>query len=741
MIIGFPAALALAIPLLAAAGGAEPGAPEVRVEDGVVVVVGGPGHGDLAVWVDGLDGVPPVAGKVETEGGERRFRPRFGLSPGQAYRVTVGGDEVGTFAVPKAGGEPAVVEAVYPSAEVLPANLLKFYLHFSRPMGRGHAYRHLRLRDGAGGVIEDPFLELGEELWDPAGMRFTLFFDPGRVKRGLKPHADAGPVLEPEQRYSLEIDAGWKDARGEPMAAGFVKAFRTEAADRVQPVPASWDVEAPDAGTFRPLVVRFEDALDRSLLERVIKVRGVDGVAQVSDGEREWRFVPDAPWAAGEHVLEVGVELEDRAGNSVRKAFEVPEDGPGESVMKLGEIVEIPFQVVGTTGGLPVSWDVESGAGVRWHATPVGDGFSTPTVSGGEIFLTSQVGSGPLASAGRRDDTERSDGGPVEFVLSCLDRETGAISWTKRWAARGHLEAVHPLHNLSTPQCAGDGTRVVALFGTGQLVCLDHGGEVVWERHLGEELHPFRLRWGHASSPVVHGGRIYLLCDHNPAACLVALDLESGQEVWRADRGEGLRSYSTPVLAEVDGHWQVIVNSNPGIDGYDAHSGELLWSWKEFCKVPVPVPSVQDGIMVASRGYTSGPVMALALAGLSGEVDRDAPMWRWASRAPYVSSPLVSQDLVYLSSEDGQVYCLDAASGEPVWAEKLGTCFWSTPVVGDGKVFLLDESGEAVVLSDGRELDVLARNATPGEARGSITIAGDQLLVRTSAGVYCIGHQ
>ncbi|MDG2122692.1 MAG: PQQ-binding-like beta-propeller repeat protein, partial [Verrucomicrobiales bacterium] len=308
----------------------------------------------------------------------------------------------------------------------------------------------------------------------------------------------------------------------------------------------------------------------------------------------------------------------------------------------------------------------------------------------------------------------------------------------KRWQSRGRLEAVHPLQNLATPSCAVDGERVVAWFGTGQVVCLDTAGEVQWERHLGEELHEFRLKWGHSSSPVVDRGMVYLLCDHDPAACFLVLDVGTGDEVWKVERGKGLRSYSTPVLADVGGRRQVVVNSNPGMDGYDAATGELVWSWKEFCKVPVPNPTVVDGVMTASRGYGNGPVMVLDLNGLEGRADEGAVEWRWGSKAPYVSSPLVAGELVYLSGENGQVYCVEGASGDLVWAEKLGTCFWSSPVGAGGLVYLLDENGEVVVLREGRELEVVGRNPMPGEARGSMVVDGGRVLVRTTAGLFCI---
>src|SRR5205823_11683424 len=141
------------------------------------------------------------------EGTVLRFEPRFPLQRGLRYQVVFRQallpdaniqkpDVNAEFMIPKlAAGPPTVVEHVYPSRDKLPENQLKFYLHFSAPMSRGEAYQQIQLLDEKGKVVELPFLELDEELWDPDGKRFTLFFDPGRIKRGLKPREEVGPAL------------------------------------------------------------------------------------------------------------------------------------------------------------------------------------------------------------------------------------------------------------------------------------------------------------------------------------------------------------------------------------------------------------------------------------------------------------------------------------------------------------------------------------------------------------------
>ena len=166
-----------------------------------------------------------------------------------------------------------MVESVYPSAETLPENLLRFYLQFSAPMSRGEAYTHIRLLNAAGRAVADPFLELNEELWSGDGRRFTLLFDPGRIKRGLKPREEVGPILEAGKSYTLVIDHRWPDAQGNLLARDFRKSFGAGPPDQESPSPRDWIIQAPAAGTRHPLEVEFSEPLDSALARRLIVVR------------------------------------------------------------------------------------------------------------------------------------------------------------------------------------------------------------------------------------------------------------------------------------------------------------------------------------------------------------------------------------------------------------------------------------------------------------------------------------
>ena len=304
----------------------------------------------------------PMFGDWEINQESIVFVPRYPLRPGMSYRVVFdprqASDETirnltkieRDFQLPNlATGEPTRLTEIFPSGRVLPENLLRFYLCFSAPMSRGEAYHRVRLLDESGKAVESPFLELSEELWSPDGTRFTLYFDPGRIKRGLKPRELFGPSLIEGGNYSLVVDSAWADATGQPLKETFTKEFRVEAPDDVQPNPRRWKIQGPHSETREPLVVAFEKPLDSGMLQRVLEVRDVKGQAvagtvRLSNNERSWELKPTAAWKPGQYQLVIATALEDLAGNSIRRPFEVDILRPAAPASD-ADVIELPFEV------------------------------------------------------------------------------------------------------------------------------------------------------------------------------------------------------------------------------------------------------------------------------------------------------------------------------------------------------------------------------------------------------------
>ena len=306
--------------------------------------------------------VPAMLGSYRVEDGLIRFHPQFPLERGVNYRAVFrparlpgGADHrfaniVSKFNLPTSQDKPTtVVTQVYPSADVLPENLLKFYVHFSASMQGGHIYHHIHLRDEAGKAVELPFLEIDEELWNPEMTRLTLFIDPGRIKRGVQPLEEIGPALEEGKRYTLEIDAAWHDSAGLALKESFRKSFRVGAQDREPPAPATWKIKSPKAGTRDALTAAFPEPMDHALALRVIRVadaagQSVEGASELSDHEKCWIFTPQKSWSAGQHQLQVQNTIEDLAGNNIGKAFEV-DLFEGVQRRFTNTVLRLPFEV------------------------------------------------------------------------------------------------------------------------------------------------------------------------------------------------------------------------------------------------------------------------------------------------------------------------------------------------------------------------------------------------------------
>jgi outer membrane protein assembly factor BamB len=403
--------------------------------------------------------------------------------------------------------------------------------------------------------------------------------------------------------------------------------------------------------------------------------------------------------------------------------------------------------------GIPTRWS--DNENIAWKAPIRGLGISSPIVWGNRVFVTSQVGSGvarsgprlvqgeDAAAAGERAlggaATGVSSGtGSTTFLVTAFDRATGRKLWEHETPAEGALPPVHEKHNLATASPVTDGERVYAWFGTGQTVALDLNGELLWKRNLSE-YGRFDINWGAASSPVVYRDMLILLAYHNaPASYLLALDSKTGVNRWKADKSGGATSYSTPFIIETGGTAELIVNSSEGLSGHSLTNGAQLWFITEANRFPIPVATQHDGVLYTSRGYRSGPFMAIRPGG-KGDVSKSHVLWKVETGAPYVSSIVHHEGLIYMMGDVGVATVTDARTGQRIWQERVGGVYSASPIVADGKVYFFSESGETIVLSAGRAPSVLARNKLTGRQLGSPAVSGGRLFIRTDDTLYAIG--
>jgi outer membrane protein assembly factor BamB len=404
--------------------------------------------------------------------------------------------------------------------------------------------------------------------------------------------------------------------------------------------------------------------------------------------------------------------------------------------------------------GVPAEWSATEN--VVWRAPLGGLGVSTPIVVGDRAIVTSQMGAGDrrsgshprlvqggdAAAAGERAlgaDAKAPASGDVVFLVEAFNRADGTRVWQFRLPAEGPLTPVHDKHNLATSSPVSDGERVYAWFGTGQIVALTMEGKPVWQRHLGRDLGPFDIQWGHGSSPTVQDGVLYLLCDQPSASALLAVDARTGKQVWRADRGTGRNSYSTPLVVSLPGgRAEVIVNSSERIDAYDARTGAHLWFTGEANRFPIPMPVVHDGVIYTTRGYRSGPFSAIRPGG-RGDVTGSHVLWHVPTGAPYVASIVYANGLLFMANDAGVITAIDAATGDRVWQERTGGVFSASPVAADGKVYFVSESGETIVVRAGRTPEILARNDIGERMVASLAIAGGRIFIRTDRHLIAVG--
>jgi hypothetical protein len=218
------------------------------------------------------------------------------------------------------------VLSVDPDLDEVPANLLRIYVSFSASMHARDVQQHFRILDADGKQVLDPFVDIPDGLWDREQRRLTLFFDPGRIKRGVGPNEILGPPLHPDEEYRLVVAADLEDAEGAKLVEPHTWTFRTRPDDRASPDPETWTLIAPRSAAA-PLELVFGEPLDRALLERLIHVedaagQALEGEVQVKEGGGRWAWTPTGEWADGEYRVVVHPALEDLAGNAVGHLFE-----------------------------------------------------------------------------------------------------------------------------------------------------------------------------------------------------------------------------------------------------------------------------------------------------------------------------------------------------------------------------------------------------------------------------------
>jgi len=286
---------------------------------------------------------PSMFGKYERAGNELTFTPRFPLSAGATYRASLraaGNTTSLDYRMPAlAAKAPPKVVKIYPSADVLPANHLRFYIYFDRPMRGGkELFQHLAILDDKGKEVEEPWLV--DEIWDEANNCLILYIHPGRIKWGVELRELMGPVLYEKRSYALVVRGAWTDLEGNKIGKDTIKRFRTTPEDRVRIELSDWKLTAPTAGTREPVALILSKSVDYRSLQTgltVVNAKGeiIAGAIAVGQDEKSWRFTPTQPWQAGLHRVSVSPDLEDVAGNTPARPFDMDLAAPARPAQQM----------------------------------------------------------------------------------------------------------------------------------------------------------------------------------------------------------------------------------------------------------------------------------------------------------------------------------------------------------------------------------------------------------------------
>jgi outer membrane protein assembly factor BamB len=369
---------------------------------------------------------------------------------------------------------------------------------------------------------------------------------------------------------------------------------------------------------------------------------------------------------------------------------------------------------------IPLRWTDRD---ILWKTAIPGVGHSSPIVWGEHIFVQSAS----------KDGKER--------LLLCLSLSDGKIVWSRSIAGTG--AHTHPLNNLASSTPATDGQRVYAVFWDGDQVWLyayDFQGNLVWKRLLGG----FTSQHGVGASPILYQNKVYLLYDQDGAAEVVALDAGTGKPVWRAPRPPFRACYSTPMILERPGEApELIVVSTSGITSYNPDSGSENWNFTwTFDGMPlrtVASPVISEGLLFASSGDGDGSRhMIVVKASGKGEISKTNLAWQEKKTFPYVPSMLIYGKHLYAVNDRGIATCHVAATGEPVWNERLGNAFFASPVLIDGKIYAINENGTAYVFEAAPTFKLLAKNVVGEPVKATPAVADNRLLIRGSQHLFCI---
>ncbi len=381
--------------------------------------------------------------------------------------------------------------------------------------------------------------------------------------------------------------------------------------------------------------------------------------------------------------------------------------------------------------GLPLHWSETEN--VVWKTPIPYRGWSSPVILGSQIWLT----------------TATLDG--HDFFAVCVDKDSGKILFNQRIF---HCDIPEPLGNdlncYASPSPVLERGRVYVHFGSYGTACLDTASfTVLWKR---DDL-PCRHYRGPGSSPILCGHLLILTMDGIDLQYMAALDKTTGKTIWKTDRtadwndlnadgkpmggGDYRKAFSTPIIIDVGGVPQVLTSGSKAAYGYDPATGRELWKFRHGGYTPASRPLFDHGLAFIATGNGKADLVALRVDG-HGDVTDTAAVWRVSHGPPRKPSAVLSNGLLFMVNDGGIASCLETATGNEVWRERIGGEYSASTLLGDGRVYCFSQTGTATVLKSGRTFEVLAANQLGDGFMASPAVSGRALYLRSKSNLYRI---
>lgn len=402
-------------------------------------------------------------------------------------------------------------------------------------------------------------------------------------------------------------------------------------------------------------------------------------------------------------------------------------------------------------GNPPVKWSESDN--IKWKVKLTGDGSdSSPIIWKDKIFFQTAVDTnqkGIDAPKNEEDDKEggeRKFGGKkpsniYKFNVVCLDRKTGKLVWEKTVSEILPHEGHHGDHGFASSSPVTDGKLIWANFGSRGLHCLDMDGNLKWSKELGKM--DTVMSFGEGSSPTLAGDAVIVVVDHQGDSYIVAFNKDTGELIWKKDRDEGT-SWATPIPVEVNGKIQVVASATNLIRSYDVETGDVIWQCGGQTKNVIPSPVVGFGMIYCTSGFRGSALQAIELGRTGDLSDTDAIKWHVEEATPYVPSPLLYGDKLYVSSGNkGVISCYNAKTGESYFLkEQLEEIdgIYASPAGASDRIYFVGRNGVTYVVNSSEKFEVLAVNKLDDKIDCSPAFVDDEIYLKGKQYLYCIAN-